>query len=683
MFQLHLLQLFAVFTASFVTPFASAAPQLSQTALPSDTDYAAYIAGTLSLAHFSTDPTASMSGVVAALTSDELQIFLISPRVCISGSDTPAYRVYLRNVSIVPVQNITVRFSYPAGTAFVVAQPAPIREVAAEGFVEWFIPVLAPGGSTDMTAQIENIGGLTSVTTTALAEFEVVATQPGVPPTKKTVATSHTIDGPCGLYNGPFSSLPPKQPAILCDANEAGCQNTFNQLPLGPRYNTATNTPTQLGPRFAEAIADIQPGECRVLEDSIVQEPAFHDAFNRQSADAAPFMVPLFNSGRDFSKLVHENELLGIGNRLKAKDTMKKIQRTFAEKVRNGVSGVLSGHIQTGTVRSQIDQWVQQAKTDWTNAQPGLRAAYAQLQTQRKDKFTPIATVAVNNAKQSITQACVSNTSDGGLAGLLPAVKQAYETALNERLQAYDTTQSNFLAFAGVSQIYLPSTWKTELLAALDAFDQGNRKPLEEFLRNRPLTELSSFPAFNQLWEATYGQHAKDDIARDNLVRLTRWEVALDTPKRVATACEKELHYGASIETTWCESGNAAQIILKGAPEPAKELDSTAPPDPVKEDIRPPQPINGPLNAILNQPLTNESCGPGLFPVPQIARQGDPYWADDCSCSCNQLVPGINIGNIEFCQSNELKPITRHDVYVTSPLECLTFELERHRDPFF
>lgn len=690
MLQHHLLELFAVFTASFITPFASAAPEAPRTALPSNLDYAAYIAGTLSLANFSTDPTAAIEGEVAALTSDELQIFIISPRVCISNSDTPAYRVYLRNISQATLINITVRFSYPGGTAFVVAQPAPIREVPAESFIEWFVPALAPGGTTDMTAQIENVGGFTSVTTRASAEYEVVPLLPGTAPAKKSVVTSHTIDGPCGLYTGPFSSLPPKEPAIVCDPHEANCENTFNQLSLGPRYSTATNNPNvALGPRFAEAIADIQPGECRVLEDSIVQDPPFQDALGRQGENAAPFMVPLFNSGRDFQKLVHENEMLGMENKLKAKDVLRKINRKYMEKVRDAVIAVLDNQASTGSVRNQIDPWLQQARAEMIAQQPALRAAYAQLQQARKQKFDQVATQAIANAKQSISTACVVNTTDGGLTALLPPVKQAYENQLALHLQAYDTTQSNFVGGVGAAAYFLPPAWKAELLAALDAFDQGNRKPLEDFLRNRPLHELGSNTGFNDVWKVTYEQHAKDDAAADNQIRLTKWEIALDTPKRVATACEKELRYGSPIEVTWCESGNAAQLLLKGAPEPAKEIDTSTPPDPVKEDIRPPQPINGPLNAILNQTFTNESCGPGLFPIPPAPRPGDPYWADDCSCSCNQLIPGVNIGNIEFCQGAGTeespggpKPITRHDMFVTSPLECFTFELERHRDPF-
>ena len=59
-------------------------------------------------------------------------------------------------------------------------------------------------------------------------------------------------------------------------------------------------------------------------------------------------------------------------------------------------------------------------------------------------------------------------------------------------------------------------------------------------------------------------------------------------------------------------------------------------------------------------------------------KVGDPWWATDCSCACNQLLT-LPDGSVAPCQ--QVKPITRHDIYVGSTEECLA-DFTNHVDPF-
>lgn len=665
----HFLELFAILTSSFITPFVTAAVQPPATPLARDLDYFAYAAGNVSLGNFSTDPTQPFTGRVAA-AAVYLQTYIISPRLCIRQGDTPTYRILLRNVGSSTLTNLKVRFIYwsippappIAGAKFVIAQPDESGRNDLENWVEWTIPSLAPGGSTDVVATIEVIGPTTRLPTKVIVNSSAGET-----------TTSHTIDGPCGPYTGPYTPLPPKLPAIVCDPNEAGCSNTYNSITLGPRYGTANNTgDLQLGARFAEAVSDIIPGECRVLDDDVVTDPPFHDGLTRYTEPAAQFLASLRESDRDFERVVHENELLGIANKLDGKQALRDIHRKYIERMRAATTDALNGTISTNAVRTQINQWVLGWKNETIAAQVGLAQAYTQLQQERREKFDPMAEHAKERAKQSINAACLIAGSDGGLSPLLPPAKSAYTSALSARQTAYNTTQSNFLNGTEAG-LYLLPAWHPALLAALTAFDGGNRQPLSEWLSRWPLAELGSDAVFNQAWDNTYGKHAREDITADNQVRLGPWNVAIDAPKRVVTNCAKELVFAAPVETTWCESGRANELLLKGAPFPFKELDPSAtPPVPPKFDVRPPQPIsNGPLTTILNQAATNPECGPGV---------GMPYWAEDCSCHCGELVP-TGPDTVASCQS--IKDITRHDRNVTTRRECLEYELSPHQDRYF
>lgn len=71
---------------------------------------------------------------------------------------------------------------------------------------------------------------------------------------------------------------------------------------------------------------------------------------------------------------------------------------------------------------------------------------------------------------------------------------------------------------------------------------------------------------------------------------------------------------------------------------------------------------------IADTPRSGAPCGGG---------DGDPYWADDCSCRCsNGGVQGLRYEVSDRCPENdglaceECRSITRHDKHVTRVTEC-------------
>ncbi|MEX1112318.1 MAG: hypothetical protein WEC84_02540 [Candidatus Andersenbacteria bacterium] len=119
---------------------------------------------------------------------------------------------------------------------------------------------------------------------------------------------------------------------------------------------------------------------------------------------------------------------------------------------------------------------------------------------------------------------------------------------------------------------------------------------------------------------------------------------------------------GPPVEITVCESNGYPEFVIRGAPEPVKARQGTiALPD--TSDL------DGTQTVINPQQVSGSACS---------GRPGDPWWAADCSCTCNSLL-AVQEGRIVPCQG--VKPITRGDIFVTSPQECAADT--GHADPFF
>ena len=479
--------------------------------------------------------------------------------------------------------------------------------------------------------------------------------------TNKT-ATSHTIRGDnCAVPSISPEPLRSGNPAIICGPGDLACNASMPSL--GERFKTARSwlDPLTLGVRFQEAIADILPGECRVLADDIITTPAFHDALNRRADPAAAFMLPLYESGRDFSNLVQENKLDGIRNKIEAKKRLFAVHDKFWKKLATEIRKVLDESSQTDYIRDNLAQWRKEYKDELEDTQKGLEDTFADMQENRKTRFDPIALLAVNNAKESIKIACGTEDSDGGLENLLKPVKEVYESVLDQRKEAYSQTQALFADSDNTSykEEIRSSYWTRVLMSALDDFDNGDPQPLIQFL-NTNVANASE--GFEDAWRLTYDKHYWDDIAADNQVRLGSWEVALDTPKEIATSCEKENVFAAPVEVSWCESNYYGEFVLRGAPRPAKT-------------VFPPETIKGePDGTVLDS---------AVMGVPCRGLPGDPWWADDCSCNCGSV--GLSSSSVSatatsmvFCNG---RPITRHDINVTDSLECM-LDMPQHSNSF-
>lgn len=648
-----LVQLLATFSVLF-TPPAGAAAEPIALPLPQEIDYAMYLRGQLLAANFSTDPRAAAARVAAEQLKQPLEAFIINYESCVQARDAVAYRLVVRNVGQAVIDGVVAQFRYPAGRLDYKeskAMPAGSAAPQGAGKIGWNIGTLLPGH--------ENWREL-NVTFVAAAAAGEVPTEVTVSGGGGLALTSHTIPNYCPPTSLPSGSpLPQKNPVILCDPADTGCAEVFPLL--GSLFRQVTQDPgrqpivcspndprgctpnqPQLGVRFAETVASLLPGECSVVEDAILAEPDFQDGLNRRADVAAFFMRPLYDSGQDFSRLVLENEMLGIKNMLHAKEILRAIYTKHWHQRIEPLENVLRGGLTTNAIRARINQWHLDWVAETRQAQQDLTARYTTMQTIREKKIDPVANQAIIHAKNSLERACgvapPPPRDDGGLRPLLfegpQSVKQHYIQTLDQRRVAYNATQQLFVdpnnpIFPEANRA---TTWQNELRVALDAFDAGKPQPLERFIARIPQKDQTGFDTG---WRFTYLRHAEADVDADDQVRLSHWEAALDTPKKAVAECARDTTLAARVEVSWCESGiYPSDYILREAPAPAKA-----------QIISPPQIIEGGDNALIDvQQTVGVSCR-GL--------PGDPYWAADCSCNCNQLIPGLKDGNILFCQAGK------------------------------
>lgn len=646
----------SVFLHTFVGPFAGAAEPLSLP-LPQDVDYATEMRGELLAANFSTDPRAPRPQVAAEASGSGLEAFIINYETCVLLRDVVAYRLVVRNVKETVASGVIGQFHYPPdileykeGTGF---PPTTVTPGNAPGLLNWQVGTVLPGHENwhelNLTFTVKApAGGISTELTVGAGDGSSLA------------GTSHTI--PYNCPGAPEISTTPaatKQPAIICDPGDLDCGESIPQL--GPLFKevvqNARRRPTlcseldvdgcvenmpNLGPRFAEATASLLPGECSVLEDAILSDPAFHDGLNRRADVAAFFMRPLYNSGQDFSRLVLENELLGLDHLTQARSILSGIHTKHWELRRDPLNKVVQGALTTNTIRSQINQWHLDWITETRQAQVDLYSKYEELQKVRNAKFDPVAEAAITNAEDAIKAACGAappppQEKDGRLRRLLYIspnnVEQTYDQSLRDQLDKYRTMQE---LFVNPNDALFPeraraTTWQRDLRAALDAFDAGKPELLKQFIVDIALKDESGFAAG---WQLTYLAHAAGDVAADENVRLSSWEKALDSPKEKAAGCARDTTLAARVEVSWCESGTY----------PGDYILSEALYYPAVRDALPPEEIGGGETSRIDvQRVVGESCG-GL--------PGDPFWAEDCSCNCNQLVTPARDGNILFCQAS-------------------------------
>lgn len=633
-------------------PSIALAAQVAITPLPQNTNYVAQVAGQLFQSHFSTDVTKKgvVKGEFDTQAVPQLQVFIINNDKCLSTGAHHSYRIIVQNGSPANAKTLVIQDKYSLNTQVLTTYPTaeidPVNHVMV-----WRQDNLPPGGFLDFAF---TLAGNTNNPWTNFVSVEY-NDDAGRGPYQ--TATQHTLSDQCGNNNvsqtGPQSS---RQPAIICEPNNAEPSCVAFKPDLGGRFKNAKSAGEAplLGGRFAEAVADILPGECSVVADDIIKEPAYHDALNRQSKPAAFFMDPLYQSGQDFKRLVHENTLLGITNSMYARTILSAIHTKYWQKQKVALQRVLDGSLSTDDARKEMpgwrDDWIKETK----NAQQDLGTRYTNMQERRKEKFDPVAEKAIENAKQSIQRACGQN-SDGGLSALLPPVKDQYINNLDDRTQAYAATQQTFVEPNNplFPQINQADTWMHDLNLALDAFDQGNRIPLEKYVKSIGQRDQQGFAVAFRL---TYEQQVSDDHKTDEIVRLQAWEIALDTPKVMATECEKKHVFSAPVETTWCESGAYPELFGPQAEKARQNYPHALPP----------ASLDGSDAVINNDAVKGTACS---------GAPGDPWWAVSCQCQCNEQVPSGQFdqnGNPILVTCQGIYPIVYHDITITSQAECLS-----------
>ena len=320
--MLPLWGLFGVFTV-LVAPLTQAASPVSP-ALPQDIQYNEYVADQLDNAAFSNDPFQLLDFYAQEASEDKgsgaprLEAFLLNPNSCSNKGDSQDYRVTVRNVGNETADNILVQVQYPAEMRVESTEPEAEND-KDKRLLTWVAQDLAPGGlitfaytlHTEKQAKLY-LNNLTVYYFNKEGNSLVTLGE-------------RRLSGECSMTDSIRNFLAgrsPVFPAIVCDPAEIGCVDTYQTLKLGRNYFKALapeqrpvvcsqidqqlrqglvppckDFMPQLGKRFAEAVADVVPGDCRVLEDSRIIEPTLHDALARRSSPAAAFMRPLYNSG--------------------------------------------------------------------------------------------------------------------------------------------------------------------------------------------------------------------------------------------------------------------------------------------------------------------------------------------------------------------------------------------------
>lgn len=367
-----------------------------------------------------------------------VEAILIQRKPCAEPGYHLTYRIVVRNRGEVPVSDLLIQNQYPGGTTwsaavFPTAVRPPDEHDPFAHILRWREGFLAPGSFVNYTFTVRVGGGqgvlVNNLTVTFVDSFGRVGR----------VLTDNQVQAYC-----PAPALSAtgergdKQPVnIFCDLTQPGCVPVFPKLGINfqraqaPEQQVRICSPTdpracvanrpELGIRFAEAIADIIPGDCRVLSDDVIRTPDFQDALNRRNTPAAFYLVPLHEAGEDFKRLVLENALLGIGH-------LKQAQ----------------ARLQSLTTPGEVAAALQDLQRD-----------YERIQGQRGAKFDRLAEAAERKAEESLRRAC------GGLQNQPPAVivmrerlgaaKIAYEQNLAARTTAYKNMQQIFLRQAPVS----------------------------------------------------------------------------------------------------------------------------------------------------------------------------------------------------------------------------------------
>ncbi len=660
--------LFGALAATFLPPAAFALTPLALP-LPQNFNTNTYISNQLLRYSFSTD--ASRQSIAPPATiPPEVKIFITTNQTCVTANKSITYRTTVSNTGPTTAHNVIVQLQYPPGFTLSNTDPQINPASASTQTAAWHLNTLAPGTTTTTTSTFS----VTAPETVTTMNGTVFAANNSGQLTE--ALTNHTLQGVCGQVAA--AQNVPKQPTIVCDPSEIGCVDSpipANKSAVDCNEAGCTTKPA-LGDRFTEAVADIIPGECRVLADNIIKEPDFQDALNRRRADAAEYLLPLHQSTWDFRQLITANEILGNEFTTAARTTLSAIHTRHWAQQSKVVSSTLEGKQNTQLIRQQIDAWDRAWTQETVKAQQELTQRYTAMQAKRKAKFDPVQTLAITHAQESISRAC-GQASDGGLGTLLPAVKTAYETNLQRQVETFMQTQQKFVSddvFANSRQ------WQQDLRAALDRFDQGDPKLLQNYLANIPTYQQNGF---QKAWLATYDAHAIADRQNDNQIRLNAWENALDTPKSMATECEFKKIAPQPIETTWCESGTSAEILAPAADSRPKKGPGVAPAS-----------INGGEQAnVRDEAVAGEACRdlPDQQPTPDNPFGDDPYWTLNCRCHCGQLVTcGEQLVLCEDyydkvvagqCAGNTTDRLLRHDVYVTTQAEC--FNDTGHQDPFF
>lgn len=105
-----------------------------------------------------------------------------------------------------------------------------------------------------------------------------------------------------------------------------------------------------------------------------------------------------------------------------------------------------------------------------------------------------------------------------------------------------------------------------------------------------------------------------------------------------------------AVEVTFCEVQTYPEGLVQQAPPPVRDI-----------TIPDTSSLNGNDTQIDPGEILGEACR-GL--------PGDPWWSEDCSCTCDEQCVGTDVPSCYDSNLGECVPIVRHDIAITSVEEC-------------
>ena len=765
------------FATALTIPLITNAATPVALSLPQDMRYDNYISSSIIKASFSSDPkrlleirqTAGLDLGDKLNGEAQLTAHIYNNDDCSKIGETQNYRILIRNIGNESAKSVSIHNQYPEFTSLISHTPSSGKHDGENRLIIWSIRELSPGSYESFefkTTTDQRSSGY-------IDNLSVYYMDSQTPEKVKITLGENVISGNCGPTDSIRSFIAgralPAQPAILCDVAQIGpspapgvvveeddCLNTYDILNLGPNYKNALkpemqpqvcsafgqqlreglfdpykkdqygsplplpkckdNKP-QLGPRFAEAIADIKPGECRTVEDNRIELPEFNAALNRRSTASSFILGPIQGieaqqSGNDYKYMIQDNLLLGVDHLNTVRDVLLPEHLEGMNKVAGVIKDLIKGNFQqppppappisiADLAKAKLAGIKTEVLNKVTNEMPTILANYQTMQVTRHDNFdnyvcggAPVSSSScklLSNIKTATKSVCDQYNPDcdadnpllaecpytgkaepkegwdGWFRPKLENIETDYYQLLTDREATYPSVQSD--SIASYTQLLDDIEAEFGPIADLMLIDPpAAKEQLREFLRK---IETERVQYFSDELMTEFREHLLVDQELDDDIRTGIYEDKISEARENPVHCHKEslqqpgeggLGYRYNVYE-WDKGNSDWKVIFPGSAAEVTYCETGAA-------------YNSWGNAQSGKYTTgaekvDHDANPlNIFPYAYLGglfknrdeytqgaactgKPGSPWWASDCSCDCGSIVPVNDFTRLSFCRPGQ------------------------------